>query len=85
MAALASAMHSSRVMSGMLREGRSRWWVQGTILGAALMTLGVSLCLFDGDHGVGGGHLLSPDLCFGLLASVSVALLIARLPLSGWP
>ena len=72
-------------MNRILGDRRSQpWWVHGVILGAVLLMLGVSLCLFDGDHGSAGGHLLSPDLCLGVLAPVSVALLLARLPLSGW-
>lgn len=85
-AALASAMHQSMTMNRILVHRRSQpWWMYGLILSAVLLTLGVGLCLFDGgDHGSGGGHLLSPDLCLGVLASVSVAPLVARLPLSGW-
>ena len=83
--ALASAMQRLLMTMNHLGDrGRQPWWVHGAILGAVFLTLGVSLCLFDGDHGAGGGHLLSPDLCVGVLASPSLALLVAPLPLSGW-
>jgi len=59
-------------------------WTVALAIGAALLTLGAGLCLFDGGHADAGEHGMSLDLCLGMLIP-SVALpLLASLSVSGW-
>ena len=68
------------------RPGHGRWVWRATALAAAVLTLGIGLCLFDGVQGAahhqGMGPDLSQDLCCGLLASGVPLTLLALEPTS---
>jgi hypothetical protein len=67
-------------------RGRRRietWWGRGIVLGAVMLILGISLCLFDGD----GDHhddQVAPDLCLGMITASVVAAALAGPLVSGW-
>lgn len=53
------------------------WPGQALLIGMVLLTLGLGLCLFDGDEGDNG---MSVDLCLGLaMFSVAAVVLVISL------
>lgn len=57
-----------------------------TVLVAATIAIAatVGFCLFDGGHAGGDDHGVSPDLCFGMLITSGVVVLLVGLLPSGW-
>lgn len=60
----------------MRRQYLTTWPARAAVVGLALLTAAIGLCLLDGDELGGGGHAATVDLCNGLaLFSFAVAML----------
>lgn len=68
------------------RLGYGRWFWRAAAMAAAVLTLGIGFCLFDGLPGATHHHGVSPDLsqdlCCGLLVSAAALTLLALEPTS---
>ena len=66
------------------RLEHGRWFWRAAAMAAAVLTLGIGFCLFDGLPGATHHHGVSPDLsqdlCCGLLVSGAALTLLALEP-----
>jgi len=59
-------------------------WATVVVAAMIVITATVGFCLFDGGHDGSDDHGVSPDLCFGMLITSLVVVLLAGLVPTGW-
>lgn len=62
---------------------RLTWWARALALGAVVLTLALGFCLLAGDEG-GSHHLMSPDLCLGMILVSMAGISLVGLFVTRW-